>query len=67
MNVDWTEYNKKFVLTVSGGGPLQWHAHYEYYIAGVVSFGIGCVERHPSVYTKVSSYLDFIGKHVWNL
>jgi hypothetical protein len=52
---------------VSGGGPLQQHENYEYHIAGISSVGVGCAERHPCVFTKVSSHLDFIGKHVWGL
>ncbi|CAH2049118.1 unnamed protein product, partial [Iphiclides podalirius] len=55
------------------GGPLQmeidipeysdWKIHY---IVGVTSFGYGCgVLNTPSVYTRVSSFVDWIESVVW--
>ena len=50
------------------GGPLL-HAvsdnQAQYYIEGIVSFGIGCgVEGWPGVYTKVLHYVDWIKSNI---
>nr|AFA42359.1 clip domain serine proteinase 1 [Portunus trituberculatus] len=49
------------------GGPL----HYldlndgKYYVVGVVSFGVGCANSDfPGVYTRVTSFLDWIERNV---
>ncbi|KAK8406801.1 hypothetical protein O3P69_007391 [Scylla paramamosain] len=49
------------------GGPL----HYldlsdgKYYVVGVVSFGVGCARSDfPGVYTRVTSFLDWIERNV---
>ncbi|XP_053668020.1 uncharacterized protein LOC128718415 [Anopheles marshallii] len=51
------------------GGPLYYVAGgaYEpkYYLLGVTSFGAGCGSNTPSVYTRISYYLDWIESHVW--
>ncbi|XP_005176186.1 serine protease snake [Musca domestica] len=36
------------------------------YIVGVTSFGLGCAGEPPSIYTRVSSYLDWIERIVWS-
>lgn len=56
------------VLSFQGdsGGPLQIRGDSgKYYIVGIVSYGAGCATKTPSVYTRVSSYLDWIEKYVW--
>ncbi|CAH2049112.1 unnamed protein product, partial [Iphiclides podalirius] len=55
------------------GGPLQVKIPLPYkgvgllyYIIGVTSFGIGCARANtPGVYTRVSSYIDWIENVVW--
>lgn len=33
-------------------------------VVGIVSYGVGCLTE-TNVYTRVSSYLDWIEEHVW--
>jgi secreted trypsin-like serine protease len=51
------------------GGPLQIKdKEYicSYHLIGITSFGIGCGGKAvPSVYTRASSYLDWIESVVW--
>uniref|UniRef100_A0A182M910 Peptidase S1 domain-containing protein n=1 Tax=Anopheles culicifacies TaxID=139723 RepID=A0A182M910_9DIPT len=51
------------------GGPLYYVSGDEispkYYLLGITSFGAGCGSSNPSVYTRISYYLDWIESHVW--
>lgn len=50
------------------GGPLQYFPTKESTVGtvlGIVSFGVGCGSRLPSVYTRVAHYLDWIEPIVW--
>ncbi|XP_055843948.1 serine protease persephone-like [Episyrphus balteatus] len=47
------------------GGPLQLVNNGESTIVGVVSYGISCESKFPSVYTRVAYYLDWIESIVW--
>ncbi|CAH0563600.1 unnamed protein product [Brassicogethes aeneus] len=50
------------------GGPLQVQNLKDsslFSIVGVTSYGMGCGSNHPSIYTRVSAYLDFIEDYVW--
>lgn len=47
------------------GGPLQYRINDTFYITGVVSFGISCSTSLPGIYTRVSSYIDWIENIVW--
>lgn len=51
------------------GSPLQYmnantdddgHTYEVPTVVGITSFGIGCAYGHPSVYVKVSNYIDWI-------
>uniref|UniRef100_A0A2S2NGW7 CLIP domain-containing serine protease n=1 Tax=Schizaphis graminum TaxID=13262 RepID=A0A2S2NGW7_SCHGA len=44
------------------GGPLMWPKENQYYLIGIVSYGfISCGEpNHPGVYTRVTSFIDWI-------
>lgn len=44
-----------------GGGPLVCNLQGTWYLAGIVSWGIGCGQHDvPGVYTKISQYSDWI-------
>ncbi|KAH8294597.1 hypothetical protein KR018_000154 [Drosophila ironensis] len=54
------------------GGPLQLNLpgrrqrqRIHYHLIGVTSYGVFCRSSYPSVYTRVSSYLDWIERTVW--
>jgi secreted trypsin-like serine protease len=49
----------------NSGGPLQTIVNNQHHIVGVVSFGIACENALPSIYTRVSFYLDWIESIVW--
>lgn len=49
------------------GGPLMARLpnSHNWYLEGIVSFGPKiCAKAYPGVYVKVSSYLDWIAKHL---
>uniref|UniRef100_A0A182MTV4 Peptidase S1 domain-containing protein n=1 Tax=Anopheles culicifacies TaxID=139723 RepID=A0A182MTV4_9DIPT len=51
------------------GGPLQTELHDVFgnvypFVVGIVSFGTPCTEGSTGVYTRVSSYLDWIEKEI---
>ncbi|XP_026839900.1 serine protease snake isoform X1 [Drosophila persimilis] len=59
------------------GGPLQLNLerrrrrrhrsgrHFRYYLVGITSYGTYCRSEFPGVYTRVSSYIDWIASIVW--
>lgn len=51
------------------GGPLIMEtstgAFKKIHLVGVTSFGLGCSGEPPSIYTRVSSYIDWIESVVW--
>ncbi|EDW97186.2 uncharacterized protein Dyak_GE26238 [Drosophila yakuba] len=58
------------------GGPLQLNLErrrrrhrsqrlYRYYLVGITSYGAYCRSEVPGVYTRVSSYIDWIASIVW--
>ncbi|CAO1393051.1 unnamed protein product [Diamesa serratosioi] len=47
------------------GGPIQSFKDGQYYVVGITSFGAGCGSPLPGIYTKVSSFIDWIEERVW--
>ncbi|XP_023034313.1 serine protease snake isoform X1 [Drosophila willistoni] len=58
------------------GGPLQLNLErrrrrhrnrrrFRYYLVGITSYGTYCRSEYPGVYTRVSSYIDWISSIVW--
>lgn len=48
------------------GGPLQVFRNSETsHIVGIVSYGMGCNNTFPAIYTRVAYYTDWIASHVW--
>lgn len=50
------------------GGPLQVQTpshECTYHLIGVTSFGVGCGNGY-GVYTRITSFLDWIEREVWN-
>lgn len=58
---------KKDSCQGDSGGPLHTTQSYSNpaKVVGVVSFGIGCANGLPGIYTRVAHYIDWIGEHVW--
>jgi secreted trypsin-like serine protease len=63
-------FTNSFSYQSDSGGPLQIvlpDNKCVYSIVGITSFGTGCgLKGAPSIYTRVSSYLDWIEEKVWN-
>ncbi|KAL3272438.1 hypothetical protein HHI36_013919 [Cryptolaemus montrouzieri] len=60
--------NKSDTCQGDSGGPLQVQniANSSVYsVAGITSYGLGCGSKYPGIYTRVSSYLDWIEGIVW--
>uniref|UniRef100_A0A1I8NIX7 Uncharacterized protein n=1 Tax=Musca domestica TaxID=7370 RepID=A0A1I8NIX7_MUSDO len=49
------------------GGPLllDQGPYKPLYVVGVTSYGLGCAGEPPSIYTRVSTYIDWIESIVW--
>lgn len=49
------------------GGPLMWPSGPQYYLVGIVSFGVGCAQAaYPGVYTRVSTFMEWIVNNMNN-
>ena len=47
------------------GGPIQCFKDGQYFIVGITSFGAACGSPLPGIYTRVSSFIDWIEERVW--
>lgn len=47
------------------GGPLIVELQQVVYVVGITSFGLGCADLPPSIFTRVSSFIDWIEAIVW--
>ncbi|XP_017018006.1 trypsin-1 [Drosophila kikkawai] len=47
------------------GGPLLMQDEHLLYVVGITSLGQGCASGPPSVYTRVSSFVDWVESIVW--
>lgn len=60
-----SELTNKKLISGDSGSPLQLTVGYKYYLCGLSSFGLGCGSNFPSIYTRISSYIDWIEDNVW--
>ena len=50
---------------IFSASPLHYKLNNTYYVAGLASYGVGCGANFPDVFTRVSSYIDWIESIVW--
>lgn len=53
------EHNKDSCVSDSGG-PLLHHVKGRQFVVGLISYGIGCGSKYPSVNTRITAYLPWI-------
>ncbi|XP_053686115.1 transmembrane protease serine 9-like [Sabethes cyaneus] len=58
-------YEKRDACRGDSGGPLITNLDGNWYLVGIVSFGLACGRTHfPGVYTRVNSYMDWINENI---
>ncbi|XP_068913732.1 venom protease-like isoform X2 [Tenebrio molitor] len=60
-------HNRSDACQGDSGGPLQTEGNSTIFsIVGITSYGIGCGSKYPGIYTRISSYLNWIEGIVWS-
>lgn len=50
----------KDACTGDGGAPLVCFVRGQWYVAGIVAWGVNCAQNIPGVYMNVTSYIPWI-------
>lgn len=55
-----TYEHKKDSCVADSGSPLIFYSKGRQFVVGLISYGIGCGSKYPSVNTRITSYLPWI-------
>jgi len=67
MHLQQVKVEEFYVIAADSGSSLSRTTSKKFYIHGIVSFGASCGNLNlPGIYTKVSSYINWISDNTWN-